>query len=497
MVNSAKAEHLPEDSTGYTSEAEVTKNNSLIHVLKSQEEFILNKEGIIISSNLEVVNVTGYEEYEILGKHISLLYPSDLKSSAETHLEQATKAGKLYTTGLRLKKRDVAFWAKMNIYSLDAETPNGPCFRVVLEDATHRALSRERVKALRDEYLAIFNNPFLGTYKFRIDDFRVTMCNQKTLDICGIQQVDDLGFDSLFRCSQQFELFVGLLKNEKQVEGFKFLVRDSRRTEDNWAVISARYFENRGFVEGIIFDISEQYSQMLELQRVNEQLDNFTYHASHDLRAPLSSILGLLNLGTKEASMETVQTYLEMIRGRVDHMDTLLKDLIAVSYNNTTEPKTETFNFKYEVADIIKASQYPDLNFDINVEIFEGYDFRTDAIRLRTVLRNLLSNAFKYHNPEVEKPKISLSIRVDPTHCAIQLRDNGIGIEHQFKNRVYEMFFRATDRSTGTGLGLYIVKSMLEKLKGKISFESTLNIGTTFLITIPNRAFDHQTIEAA
>src|SRR6185436_8651433 len=108
-----------------------------------------------------------------------------------------------------------------------------------------------------------------------------------------------------------------------------------------------------------------------------------------------------------------------------------------------------------EVAEIIKASQYPGRDFDINVEIFEGFDFKTDAIRLRTILRNLLSNAFKYHNPEAAMPSISLSIRVDPTHCAIQLRDNGIGIEHQFKNRIYEMFFRATDRSNGTGLGLY------------------------------------------
>jgi len=99
----------------------------------------------------------------------------------------------------------------------------------------------------------------------------------------------------------------------------------------------------------------------------------------------------------------------------------------------------------------------------------------------------LISNAFKYYNPEVSTPFIHLTVRVAPTHCAILLKDNGIGIHQAFKNKVFNMFFRATERSAGSGLGLYIVKSMVEKLKGRISFESTLNVGTTFLLTIPNQ----------
>jgi len=91
------------------------------------------------------------------------------------------------------------------------------------------------------------------------------------------------------------------------------------------------------------------------------------------------------------------------------------------------------------------------------------------------------------YNPELESPFVKIKIRVGKSHTSIQLVDNGIGIEWSHKERVYDMFYRATSRSNGTGLGLYIVKSMIEKLNGQISLESTLGHGTTFLLTIPNQ----------
>src|SRR4029079_19720761 len=97
-------------------------------------------------------------------------------------------------------------------------------------------------------------------------------------------------------------------------------------------------------------------------------------------------------------------------------------------------------------------------------------------------------------SPEVAEPFIHLIIRVRPSHCAILLRDNGIGIHQDFKKNVYGMFFRATERSSGSGLGLYIVKCMIDKLNGRISFESTLNTGTTFLLTIPNQLAQKNTL---
>jgi signal transduction histidine kinase len=125
--------------------------------------------------------------------------------------------------------------------------------------------------------------------------------------------------------------------------------------------------------------------------------------------------------------------------------------------------------------------------FKITTTITQHNDFKTDPIRIRTILRNVLSNSFKYFNPVVAEPCVDLNICVTATHCDIRVTDNGIGINPTLKSRVFDMFFRATERSTGTGLGLYIVKSMVEKLNGKVTLESNPNEGTTLQITIPNQ----------
>ncbi|HTH58073.1 MAG TPA: ATP-binding protein [Cyclobacteriaceae bacterium] len=460
----------------------IKKYASLLHILNGEEEFLLDREGLILSSNLEAVNVTGYEEHEIIGKHISIFYPSDEKDKASADLEKACRLGSSIASGLRIKKRDVIFWARMKIkFNADDGT-----FRVILQDATHRALSKERIRTLKEEYLAIFNNPFVGTFKFRMETFAIQMCNQKTLDILKADQGNDLRFDHYFSSLKQFELFISTLREEKKVEGFKFIVQTSGSSIENWAAISARYFEQQGFVEGILLDVTEQYSQMLELQRVNTELDNFIYHASHDLRSPLTTTMGLINLGLKETSLDTVRSYLQIIQERINHLDSLLKDLISISYNNGENTERSFFRFEEEVNSILKLLSTPDQRIKISMSVLQDIDFATDPVRMRTILRNLLSNSLKYYNQEVADPFVDLSIRVTSSHCVILLKDNGIGIHPQFRHKVYNMFFRATERSEGSGLGLYIVKSMVEKLRGRISLESTLGQGTTFLVTIPN-----------
>lgn len=233
-------------------------------------------------------------------------------------------------------------------------------------------------------------------------------------------------------------------------------------------------------------NISRQHIQMLELQRLNKELDNFTYHASHDLRAPLTTILGLVNLGLND-SHQSAHSYFNMIKNRVDHMDKLLKDLISISYNNKIELSHEEFDFDAELKTLLNSlnSGHP-VKFDILIDIQQNSPFISDPVRIRTILSNLLSNSFKYYNPDVSHPYIDLTIRVDFTKASILIKDNGIGIENTHQDKIFNMFFRATTRSTGTGLGLFIVKSMIDRLNGEIKMESVPNEGTNFHVTLPN-----------
>jgi signal transduction histidine kinase len=268
-----------------------------------------------------------------------------------------------------------------------------------------------------------------------------------------------------FASQEEFRIFISSLHSEKKLEGFKFLLRDDEGDLNKRAVINVRYFEGLGLAEGILFDVSDQYRQMQELQQANADLDKMVYHSSHDLRSPLTSILGLVNLGIMESSREVINAYFELIRGRIQHLDTLLKDLIYVSYNKGASVANDFFYFEEEARAIISQLESPNEVLKIILEVNQRTEFKTDPIRMRKILRNLLSNAFKYSSPVEPTPFVNLNIHVFTTHCKIYVKDNGIGIHPDFKDRVYDMFFRATEQSRGSGLGLYIVKTMVDKIE--------------------------------
>ncbi|MGC4020760.1 MAG: ATP-binding protein [Cyclobacteriaceae bacterium] len=463
----------------------IEKHNSLIHILKGFEEFILDINGVIVSSNLEAVNITGYEEREVIGEYIGILYNTDEQEKAKSDLEKAARLRHCVVTGIRRKKRGTAFWAKMKIKSTFDSFDRLTGYKVVLQDATHRALSKARVQTLRDEYLAIFNNPFIGSFKFKMEDGRILMCNGKTLEITNRKNSSNLYFHDFFYSREHYTRFITLLKSQKKVDGFKFLVND-QKSDQNWAVISARYFEGKDFAEGVLFDISEQHSQSVEIERMNGELDNFTYHASHDMRAPLTTILGLVNLGKRDP-LSSQQAF-SLIEERVKHLDGLLKDLTSVTYNNSRlDQEYIELNFNDEVNIMLNETELNNHEIIFHKDIDQAYPFSSDPIRIRTILRHLISNAIRYKRSNSGQHFVSMKIKVEKTHVALTIKDNGVGIDWALKGRVWDMFFRGTAMSTGSGLGLYVVKAMVDKLKGTISLESTLDSGTTILVVLPNK----------
>jgi len=467
--------------TGSTIDPEVwefEKYQSLINT-----EFSLDSDGVIISSNLGSANVSGYEDGEIIGKDFNIFFPEPEREKIHQHLLHAIEHGEIVIVGMCLKKQGGVFWARMHIRHAP-ESNSKAAYRVTIQDAAHRTTANMRIRTILDEYLNIFNNPFIGVFKFRLKDNRLLMCNEKIWEIISPKNRNISQFNDFFRSSSQFEQFLSLLKEQERIEGFKFLINDHNPDSENWGLLSARYFKVQGFVEGVLMDISEQYDQLQKLERVNSALDTFVYHASHDLRAPLTTIIGLVNLGVREQSVHIVHSYMEMIRARVSHLDLLLKDLISVSYNSKEEVSAEPIVFEEEIKIIVDSVKTHPV--EVRVSIEQSREFATDKVRIQTILKNLLANAIKYHNPAVEKPIVKINISVSEETAYIQIQDNGIGIEPLYRDKIFDMFFRATIQSTGAGLGLYIVKSMLDKLKGKISLESTVGVGTTFLLVVPS-----------
>ncbi len=229
-----------------------------------------------------------------------------------------------------------------------------------------------------------------------------------------------------------------------------------------------------------------------ELQKANSELDRFVYSASHDLRAPLKSLLGLIRITDQDAAPADLNLHekLKMMKRTITKLDDFIEDILHFSRNARLDVAREEINFDELIREIdgnlkfINGSSGSGLK--LKLEIKQDEKFISDKSRVSVVLNNLISNAIKYQDTTKDNLLLSITIHCDKRNAHIEIEDNGIGIEAQSQKRVFEMFYRATTLSTGSGLGLYIVKEVIEKLEGSITLESELKRGTKFTVVIPN-----------
>lgn len=237
-----------------------------------------------------------------------------------------------------------------------------------------------------------------------------------------------------------------------------------------------------------IFDTRRNLKyKMQELERVNEELNRFVYSTSHDLRSPLANIMGILNMAKIDPKPDTGPKYLNMIEGCVQKMDLFIHKIIEYYKGIRLENEIEEVEFSVLFRDSIELNHMvnPRIRFDTIVE--QDLHFYTDAFRLSLIINNLVSNAVKYQRPNEEDPVVALSAKVDSREAVIVIRDNGVGIVPDHLNKIFDIFFRSSDFKNGLGIGLYIVKEALNRIKGKIEVSSEPGKGTQFTLTIPNQ----------
>ena len=225
-----------------------------------------------------------------------------------------------------------------------------------------------------------------------------------------------------------------------------------------------------------------------QLQKVNAELDRFVYSASHDLRAPLSSMLGLIELARKSDSKQELENYLLMMKGRIHHLDDFIKEIIDYSRNERMEVVLQPVHLHRLIEEIATNLMHLEgaEQIEIRNEIPRDMVWNSDAMRLKIVLNNLMNNAIKYHDHNKETRFIRITA-VPSEHCVnFSVCDNGMGISAEHHDKVFNMFYRASDKSKGSGLGLYIVKESLGQLGGSVSLKSELGEGSTFTIQLPS-----------
>ena len=225
-----------------------------------------------------------------------------------------------------------------------------------------------------------------------------------------------------------------------------------------------------------------------DLIKINTELDRFVYSASHDLRAPISSLLGLIEVARLEKNMDNMEQLLNMQKKSLLLLDHFIKDIVDHSRNTRLKVEPESINFESMVNASFEQLQFMDNVTQIKktVRIEQEGTFFTAGTRLEIVLKNLISNAVKYADMRKENPYLDVQVKSNEMSAEIRIRDNGEGIPEDAKPKIFDMFYRASSNGTGSGLGLYIVKEAIQKIGGTITVHSDYGQGAEFVVKIPN-----------
>jgi signal transduction histidine kinase len=295
------------------------------------------------------------------------------------------------------------------------------------------------------------------------------------LSVIGFSAIGDIGFFILYFGLAAESIFTTLALTER----FKRIRIDNSRKDQM----------NRELEQTVAERTELITIQNKLLKEQSNELNQFLYSASHDLKGPLKSIEGLINLAEQDPTANLKQLY-DMVREKLQTMDTNIYDLTSVTTIKNKEEKTDLINFHKIYQDTIRKFQSrinPDeitLTIDTNITTI----FKSDPYVIGPIFENIIDNAIKFRDP-TKKSMLAIKVEQKDQNLHIYFKDNGIGIEEHKIQNIFNMFYRGNELSRNdTGLGLYIVKIAVKKLNGEISLESTFGQGSTFHIVLPYRS---------
>lgn len=326
-------------------------------------------------------------------------------------------------------------------------------------------------------------------------NFKIRYISSSVADIFGQEPIALLGrtvFDFIGdKKASEWETYLGDLSETKNLD--LVLPIDGSKRYFNAQVTNL--FDDTN-VRGLIVklhDITESKNREKELIESNLHLDQVFYKTTHDLKAPLRSVMGLVNLA-ENASEEQRTEYLSLIKKSLQKLDGFIEEMNDFFKGERLEIKREKIDLKSLISEEIDnlRNLHDAGSIETEVVLSQERDFFSDIFRVRTIITNLLSNAFKYSDLDKKSSVVRIEVSVDDKFAVFQIQDNGIGIEPQYQEKIFERFFRATSTSYGNGIGLFIVKDTVERLKGTIEVSSLLDVGTTFIVKVPNQT--HRTV---
>ncbi len=484
----------------------------ILESVKDYAIFMLDPEGHVATWNPGAQKIKGYTRSEILKKYFSIFYTEEDREQGYPAflLDKVKRKGKHEERGWRVRKNGERFWANVSIFAMYNHEGELIGFSKVTKDLTEQKALEDRLNQTYQELAKSEERARLlisGVRDYAIflvsPEGNIASWNNGAKQIKGYEAEEVLGKPiSIFYLPEavennfpQYDLRKALEEGRLEDEGWR-LRKDGSRFWANVLITPVFDHENQhiGFSK-ITRDLTERVKneelmqKNQELHRVNQDLDNFVYTASHDLKAPISNIEGLLTVLLESMPPEALEdAYNQKIIGmmhdsinRFKKTISNLADVIKLQKGNTHSATTvNLLEVTQEVIQDLEQS-ITLAKAEVQTAIDSDLDLQFSKANLRSILYNLISNAIKYRSPHRD-PIVRVSSENNDPFIVIRVQDNGLGMDLSDQDVIFSMFRRLHDHVEGTGIGLFMVKRIIENAGGKIEVQSERGKGSTFIV---------------
>lgn len=487
---------------------------------------LLVTDGEVLAANSALCKMFQMTEKEIISSGKQGVVDLN-NANFRVFLEENQKIGKARKDLILVRKDENSFPAEIS--SIVFENYCGEKrTSVVIRDVTDRKKTEKALKASEKNYQKILEMSQEGIW-FVDENQKTNFVNEKMGKILEYAPEEMMGKEIHFFMDQEGKkiasaLLHNKLRGQSNQKQYKFI---SKSGKEIWAnLVKNRFINPSGIDQGsmtLVTDITERKNNKekleqlnkeleqlnkelafqnnkiedhsaeliianTELQKTNAELDRFVYSVSHDLRSPLTSILGLVSFIEDESLEAETLEHIIMIKKSINRLDEFIKNILNYSRNNRTSLDIVRISLQKETSEIVNSlsriKEAENIHFEIDIK--EHQPFYTDRLRLNTLLENLISNAIKYHKTNQTGNYIKIIGHTTLEKLTLSISDNGIGISPEHHNKIFDMFFRISSTKNGSGIGLYIVKDTVQILKGTIQVHSKEGKGSTFDITLKN-----------
>lgn len=457
---------------------------------------ITDVHGKILYVNPAQAEMHGYDQDELLGKNSSIFTSNVLREEVDINKLKEWQGHIRKSSNIR---KDKMIFPVQLISDL-VRDESGKIIAIITtcEDITKRSHDEDALKSSEENFRRIFDNIQDIYYEVDIDGIikeispSINLINNHTRDdLIGMPMND------LYANSRQRDNFLRALKKEEKVHDYEIMIRG--KDEDSpvpRSVTAKLMLDDAGLplkIIGSMRDITDrkkaedqQKMVMKDLEQANKELRDFAYVTSHDLKSPLRAINTLANwlyLDYADKFDDKAKEQMNLLLGRVERMHHLIEAIFQFSSLGSYLGKREDVELNNLVENVLKKLNPPD-TFLIRVDD-ELPSINYEKERIEQVFEHLISNAIQFINKE--NGKINIGCVEEENEWQFYVKDNGPGIEKKYFDQIFEMFktLQSRDEVETSGIGLTIVKKIVEMNEGRVWLESKVDVGSTFFFTVP------------